>query len=1108
MLKRNIGLTLITALLMLSVSLNGAIAAQKPAPLPDAIRDIQGTGIFVQTGHSSRIISTFLTSGSRYLVSCGEDKAIKIWEAATGREIRTLRQSDKMTACAVFPDNQKIIAGDEKGNLHLWNMETGKSLGKFTGKSPGNLITISISPDGRHAVSTHWGGALAYWDTANKQQVFVLDRSDQRFAGGAASKIKFAAFLSDNNRIALGIEVMGKNFISNGFNVEIYDIKKRKTVRTHEILKGKVDLISFAVSPDEKYFLASLAVAKSGGFYGQQAGILSVVNFQNGNIVRELSFPEAFYGVAFSPRGDYAAAASFGEVIVYETGNWREVKKIGARAPVAFSPDGQAIVYGNDSEVAYYGEQVYKPGLDLVDLKSWKRIKRFSGNVDFGTSGKFLAQDREIISPHWLFLYWDRERGMLSKSIVLKDSVNRKVTTAGGNAFSPDGNYAIVHNDHGSYIYHLKMKQMTKMMDKGLAISDFAPDSKTFLFSTYDRKVILWDVKNNKMIRQFVDWGNREQLYIRFNQLSRDGKYATAVFQDYERQEGKEVIIVWDVLTGREVNKIKVQHSVFSVALSPDGKHMLTGEFSGSDDDHEIVMREITNGKIIRRFKGHKDIISALAFSADGKLILSGSYDQKIILWEAGSGKKIKIFAGHSGLINSLDFSFNAVNFISTSMDGTLRLWDLAAGQEIAQFITFTDGEWIVITPEGYFNASPGGAKHLNVRVGNQVYSIDNFYEKFFNPVYVASVLQGRKMDVSADVRAGILKPPEIRIVSPEPNATFTADTISITVAAKDTGGGIDEIRLYHNGKAVGGDARAVKIISKGNEAIREYNVILVDGVNTFRATGFSRDRTESNPYELLVKLTAPAKDVSLYVLAVGINKYKNPALNLNYAEPDAQGLAGFFRKQDGGLFKKVIIREIYNEQATRENIVSNLNQLQITNPQDAVLIYLAGHGESLNDKWYFIPHELTYPEREEDLKAKGLSSDDLSGYIKNIKAQKILLLVDACKSGAVLIAFRGFEDRKALSQLSRATGVHIVAASTKDQFAAEVKDLGHGVFTYTLLEGLKGKAAAKGESVTVRKLMGYVEEQLPQITKKYKQEAQYPVVDSRGMDFPLVMGK
>lgn len=117
-------------------------------------------------------------------------------------------------------------------------------------------------------------------------------------------------------------------------------------------------------------------------------------------------------------------------------------------------------------------------------------------------------------------------------------------------------------------------------------------------------------------------------------------------------------------------------------------------------------------------------------------------------------------------------------------------------------------------------------------------------------------------------------------------------------------------------------------------------------------------------------------------------------------------------------------------------------------------------------------------------------------------------MLIDACKSGAALVAFRGFEDRKALSQLSRAAGVHIVAASTRDQFAAEVKELGHGVFTYTLLAGLNGKAAGASQSVTVRKLMGYVEENLPELTKRYKQEAQFPVVDSRGMDFPLVIAR
>ncbi len=415
------------------------------------------------------------------------------------------------------------------------------------------------------------------------------------------------------------------------------------------------------------------------------------------------------------------------------------------------------------------------------------------------------------------------------------------------------------------------------------------------------------------------------------------------------------------------------------------------------------------------------------------------------------------------------------------------------------------DGEWIVITPEGYFNASPGGAKHLSVRLGNRVFPIDNLYETFFDPVYVASVLQGKKVEATADIRKGIQSPPDVRILSPAPGAVLNTDNITVKVGAKDTGGGIDEIRLYHNGKALGDDRRAVKLVSRGGETVRDFQVTLVDGTNTFRAVGFSADRTESNPYELTVSLSAPSKDVSLYVFAVGVNRYKNPALNLNYAVPDAQGIAGFFRRSQR-LFKQVNITEIYDEQASKEGILAKLRELEKTNPQDAVLIYLAGHGENVKDVWYFIPHELTYPEREEHVQTKGISSTEISEAIKKIRAQKILMLVDACKSGAVLVAFRGFEDRKALSQLSRSTGTHVVAASTKEQFAAEVKELGHGAFTYTLLEGLKGKAAGGGDTVTVRRLMGYIEEQLPEVTRKYKQEAQFPVVDSRGMDFPLVI--
>jgi WD40 repeat protein len=646
-----------------------------------------------------------------------------------------------------------------------------------------------------------------------------------------------------------------------------------------------------------------------------------------------------------------------------------------------------------------------------------------------------------------------------------------------------------------------------KSEDKDRSYAAFTQDGKYAFY---------WDKTENPNNQLSVI--HLEDIHSKPVRLENSNSYGhnIKVFDDHKKAiisgPAHENLGIWDMKTGKLLRKLDEQSGNSEAFECMDDHKCLIGARGN------VKLYDLPHGNVLQTFTpdgyyGDNRDIEKIAFSKGKKYFATGDAWGLVTLWDVNKKHEVLSFENHKAGVTSLAFSPDDQTIVSGSYNGkSAVIREVSTGRELARFVSFADGEWIVITPEGYFNASPGGARHLNVRVGKNVYAIDNFYEKFFNPVFVASVLQGKKVEVLSDIRKGVLAPPDVRITSPSRGQAFSTDTLTVTVAAQDRGGGIDEIRLYHNGKAIGEDTRAVKIVPHGSEAIREYRVSLVDGINTFRAVGFSKDRTESNPYELLVKLTAPSKDVSLYVLAVGINRYKNPALNLNYAEPDARGIADFFKGQgkgkDKGLFKNVDIQTIYNEQATKENIISQLNRLQNIHLQDAVLIFLAGHGESFHDKWYFIPHELTYPEREEDVRIKGISSDELSGYMKNIKAQKILMLIDACKSGAVLIAFRGFEDRKALSQLSRSTGVHIVAASTKDQFAAEVKELGHGVFTYTLLEGLGGKATGNNDTVTVRKLMSYVEEKLPEITKKYKQEAQYPVVDSRGMDFPLVILK
>jgi len=931
----------------------------------------------------------------------------------------------------------------------------------------GQVSSVAFSPNGQFVLSGSGDKTMRLWNVASGKEIRI-------FAGHTKS-VHSVAF-SPDGRFALSGSL--------DENLHLWNVATGKIIWS----SAHTDpVVSVAFSPDGRFALS-----------GSSDKTLRLWDVATGQKIRSFVGHTAIVSsVVFSPDGRFALSGSWDKTMrLWNVATGKELRLFDKHTEndfedrddmifvnsVAFSPDGRFALSGSGDRT-----------MSLWNVASGKEIRSFAGHTKIVKSVSFSPDGRFALS------------GSGDKTLRLWDvATGKEIRSFAGHAanvfsvvFSPDGRFAL--SGSGDKTLRLwdvatgkEIRSFARHADSVYSVA-FSPDGRFALSGSDDKTMRLWDIRTGEELRSFP--GFSEGVYsVAF---SPDGRFVLSGCLDKNLR-------LWNVATGKDILSFAGHtKSVYSVAFSPDGRFVLSG-----GGDETMRLWDMATGKEIRKFVGHTAPIWSVAFSPDGKYVLSGSSDATLRLWDVTTGKEIRSFVGHTADVTSVSFSPDGRFVLSGSWDTTTRIWDVNTGKEIAQFIGFTDGEWIAITPEGYFNASANGAKHLNVRVGNAIYSIDNFYERFFNPVYVASVLQGKEVKALADIRQGILLPPEVRITSPQPNTSFSTDTIKITVAAQDKGGGIDEIRLYHNGKAIGEEARTLKRVSKDSAVEKTYTVTLVDGMNTFRATGFSKDRTESNPYELVVKLTAPQKEATLHVFAVGLNKYRNPALNLSYAEPDARGIVAFFQEKGTRLFKDVKVTEIFNEEATKATILAKMKELQRTNPQDVVLIYLAGHGDTIDDKWYFIPHELAYPEREEDVKTKGISSVELADYVRQMKATKVLVAIDSCKAGAMLIAFRGFEDRKALSQLSRSSGVHVIAAATKDQFAAETKELGHGVFTYTLLEGLKGKAAGGTDTVTVRKLMGYVEEQLPELTKKYKREAQFPVVNSQGMDFPLVTVK
>ena len=92
------------------------------------------------------------------------------------------------------------------------------------------------------------------------------------------------------------------------------------------------------------------------------------------------------------------------------------------------------------------------------------------------------------------------------------------------------------------------------------------------------------------------------------------------------------------------------------------------------------VWWDVQTGQGIRVLKGHKGWVNSVAFSADGRMLASGSYDQTVRLWDVQTGQEIRGLKGHKGGVSSVAFSADGRMLASGSTDQTVRLWDVQTG--------------------------------------------------------------------------------------------------------------------------------------------------------------------------------------------------------------------------------------------------------------------------------------------------------------------------------------------------------------------------------------------------------------------------------------------
>jgi TPR repeat protein len=250
------------------------------------------------------------------------------------------------------------------------------------------------------------------------------------------------------------------------------------------------------------------------------------------------------------------------------------------------------------------------------------------------------------------------------------------------------------------------------------------------------------------------------------------------------------------------------------------------------------------------------------------------------------------------------------------------------------------------------------------------------------------------------------------------------------------------------------------------------------------------------------------------WAVVIGISQYADPKVgNLRYANRDARALYDFLLSDRAGLdgFKRENVRLLVDETATTHNIRAALREfLKGATADDVVYIYFAGHGAPDPDRLDDL-YLLAYDTKIDSIASTGVPMTDVSEATRRIRAQDLIVLVDACHSAGVgeRGGFRGpitnDINRTFLTQLaSAAPSYATITASEKAQLSQEDPRWGggHGVFTHYLLEGLNGAADSEGDGnndqiVTLGELFEYVRRHVSRDTRS----AQVPTISQTQYD-------
>jgi len=637
-------------------------------------------GTLLMRHGAARIAHVAYLDNARQLLTVANDGYTRIWDAATGKELRSFgpskdpvkkfkpegdfayQVSGTMIA-ALSEDGKHLATGNYEGTLTVWDVAEGKALRQMRSAQPNyGFSGLAFVAKGKQLLTRDVHNVIRLWDAAEGKQLHQFGEDPNK----AKVKELKERYNSAGPNIGMTLSADGKNVVT--ASMRFADNKIHTEVRRWDVVSGKE--LAPTEAPVNGYKWVCFHADGKTCAWGSTKGTIHIWDVESGKEVRELDGAKDNYGVQASFSADGKVLATYGSdhaVRLWTVADGKEVRKIGG-AP---APN-----LGGNHQSMYL----------LTNLALSTDGSRAAG----GSSSGVLRQ-------------WDVGTG---KEIVVGTGHRGPVVAI---ALAPDGKTVHTYaNDHAVITWDITTKKPihTVELPPNATHVALAASAEVAAVGHHDSTLSVWDLKTGKESRQWKPAAPVEGRPGNFSALviSPDGKWIASRTYD-------QVIRIWDAATGKETQQIAEQapaangatigfigsgYGYPTLGFSPDGTTLLSlaGPVRGDENrrrefmptNNVVRLWDVSTGRLVRRFDQSTNAILSFAFAPDGRTIATSCMDNTIHLWETASGKvRLQTKTPTPGNVGLVQFSPDGKTLASTGQgyDPLVRCWDVSSGKEL-----------------------------------------------------------------------------------------------------------------------------------------------------------------------------------------------------------------------------------------------------------------------------------------------------------------------------------------------------------------------------------------------------------------------------------------